>query len=705
MNTGETRFAFRPMLLPSTVFMGSGFLRLRAGPGMTKLALRAALLAYLLAAWLPLPASACDLDHAPSSRWSLASKNGVAWLRTPCGDPFYSLGVNILDGGNGEHAAMGVRYTGYEWQHFAPSLAAWAADARQRLYRWGFNSAGGWSLPPRQLRLPTVIDLELGRQAKFHWFDPFAPDMPERMTALARELVAPYRGSPYRIGYFSDNEVGWWAGALFVYYSKAPASFYTKQRWVALLRRHYDDDWARFTRDFVPPPGVRSWPALLAAREKTQLRPGGHGIGVVRHWTGILARRYYRLAAQAIHAADPDALYFGDRLPIYYDPAAVRAMAPYVDAIAMNYNVDSGDGWIARYFFGGLEKLSGGKPVLVTEWFFAARENRSGNKNNGHLMTVATQAERAAGAAAATENFARIPAIVGSQWFQYYDNPKGGRADGEDYDFGLVDTEDRPYRRLTAALAAANRAAPAIHAAAARQPEATGRPPAPPTIVIPHQAVDVDARSLAGWPKPASLLPPLVPSPGAVDFGEIYLTWSDKGLAVATIGQDYYDIELLAFDGAFPLEEAYRLELGVDAGAMGQTDGPRRMTLFFIPPRTKVHDYPEMRALLCDGTAAAAIAHGCHPVPGAEAVYFGADQPRITATMLIPWAALGLAPPAPGARLKLAAAMTSWHRGRWMSLSGKPPAEALADPAAWRPVRLGDGLAVTAPAPHAGAPG
>ncbi len=46
-----------------------------------------------------------------------------------------------------------------------------------------------------------------------------------RMMALARKLVAPYRGSPYRIGYFSDNEVGWWAGALFVYYSKQPASF------------------------------------------------------------------------------------------------------------------------------------------------------------------------------------------------------------------------------------------------------------------------------------------------------------------------------------------------------------------------------------------------------------------------------------------------------------------------------------------------
>jgi len=657
--------------------------------------------ALLGAAFLSQRAAACDFDAAPSSRWSLAAESGVWWLKTPCGDRFYSLGVNILDGGYPERAKDGKVY--YSWTAFAPDLADWVAETRRRLRQWGFNSAGGWSLPPQQLRIPAVIDLELGRHAKFHWFDPFAPETEERMMALARTAVAPYRGSPYRIGYFSDNEVGWWAGALFVYYSKQPAGSQTKQRWVALLRGHYHDDWAVFATDFAPPQGVDSWSALLASTAMTHMRPSGDGIAVVREWTGIVAQRYYALAAQAIHAADPEALYFGDRLPIYYDPAAVKAMAPYVDAIATNYNVDSGDGWVARYFFDGLEKLSPNKPILLTEWFFAARENRTGNRNNGHLMTVATQAERARGAAAATENFARIPEIVGAHWFQYYDHPKGGRADGEDYDFGLVDINNRPYQRLTAALGAANRRAPAIHAAAASQPE-----PGPTSLItLPHAAVAVEDRSLAGWPKPASLLPPLVPSPGAVDFGEVYLSWSDKGLAVATTGQDYFDIDLLAYDGAFPLGDAYRLELGVDAGPMGQKGGPRRFSMFFIPPRTKIHDYPEMQAMLCAGPAEQAIGSGCTPVPGAAAVYFGADQPRITAEMLIPWSALGIAPPTPGMELSAEVALTSWHRERWMSLSGRPPEAALADPSGWRRMRLGDGLAVTRPVSDSrpGAPG
>jgi hypothetical protein len=627
-------------------------------------------------------ALACaDFAAAPSTRWSLATEHGVSWLVTPCGEQFFSLGVNILDGGYPEREKAGKIY--YTWKAFEPTLEDWTAKARWRLSSWGFNSAGGWALPPQELKLPAVINLELGRLARFHWFDPFAPEAETRMNALARELVAPYRDTPYRIGYFSDNEVGWWAGALFVFYSSKPANSVTKQRWVELLRQHYAGDWSRFTADFIPPEGVGSWDQLFTTTQSTRMKPGGAGIRAVREWTGMLAERYYTLAERAIRAADPEALFFGDRLPIYYDPAAVRAMTPHVDAIAINYNVDSGDGWIADYFFDGLRKLSGGKPELVTEWFFAARENRTGNRNNGHLMTVATQEDRAAGAAAAIANFAAIPELVGAHWFMYYDHPKGGRPDGEDYDFGLVDINDRPYEGITAALAAANRRALRIHAAAAVPPPRNGM------FVLPHAAISVNDHSLSDWPKPASLLPRLTPSSGAVEFGEAYLSWSERGLALATIGQDYFDIDLLAYDGAFPLVDAYRVELGVDVGA-----GPRRFTLFFIPPRTKVRDHPPMTARLCAGEARIAIVEGCVEVSGADAVYFGADQPRITAEMVIPWSALGITAPTPGTQLRADIAITSWDRERWMSLSGLAPDAAMNDPEVWPAMRLGNGRQV-----------
>jgi hypothetical protein len=102
------------------------------------------------------------------------------------------------------------------------------------------------------------------------------------------------------------------------------------------------------------PGGSDSWDKRSASTEFTHLRAAANGIAAVREWCGIVAERYYTLAEDAIRAADPEALYFGDRLPIYYDPAAARAMAGHVDAIASNYNVDSGDGWIAPYYFDAL---------------------------------------------------------------------------------------------------------------------------------------------------------------------------------------------------------------------------------------------------------------------------------------------------------------------------------------------------------------
>jgi hypothetical protein len=214
-------------------------------------------------------------------------------------------------------------------------------------------------------------------------------------------------------------------------------------------------------------------------------------------------------------------------------------------------------------------------------------------------------------------------------------------------------------------------------------------PPVGNGVELPRAAAALTDPFLIDWPKPASLLPPLVSSPGAVDFGEIYLSWSDKGLNLATVGQDYYDIDLFAYHGPFPLAESYRLEIGIDAGA-----GPRRMTLFFIPPREHDavrHDYQPMVVKLCEGPAQQAIDHGCIPPSGVEAVYFGADQPRITAEMTIPWSALGAASPSAGAAIRAEVALTSWHRERWMSISGKPPDADMAAPSGWHVFKLGGG--------------
>ena len=43
------------------------------------------------------------------------------------------------------------------------------------------------------------------------------------------------------------------------------------------------------------------------------------------------------------------------------------------------------------------------------------------------------------------------PALVGTHWFQWLDQPATGRNDGENYNIGLVDVTDQAYAEMVAA--------------------------------------------------------------------------------------------------------------------------------------------------------------------------------------------------------------------------------------------------------------
>ena len=132
---------------------------------------------------------------------------GVAWLVTPCGDRFFSLGVNVVDGGADD------AHPGYTWARHYPNPIAFSAATRRAPHRLGIQHARRDAPPgpgPQAARPPPQSGL--GYKPGFHWVDPFHPDMAAALKAWAEYLVGPYRGNPLRIGYFSDNEAGWWNG-------------------------------------------------------------------------------------------------------------------------------------------------------------------------------------------------------------------------------------------------------------------------------------------------------------------------------------------------------------------------------------------------------------------------------------------------------------------------------------------------------------
>jgi hypothetical protein len=202
---------------------------------------------------------------------------------------------------------------------------------------------------------------------------------------------------------------------------------------------------------------------------------------------------------------------------------------------------------------------------------------------------------------------------------------------------------------------------------------------APRVVELPYAEPDSTDSSLADWPLAGALLP-MQPAPGEVVFGDLYAVWSDRGLSLATTTMDYYDPELLAYDGAFPRTEAFRIDLGLDSGTGGQ-----RFTLLVIPDGAASGEkVSSFHIEFCRVSET-----GCVAVPGIVARYFGVamDQPRVIFEALLPWRTLGLQTP-PRAQLRLALATTAFYRARWMSSTGAEPGRLLAEPGSWPLVQL-----------------
>jgi len=603
--------------------------------------------------WLVIPVATC-----PAAGFGVVRDNGVSWLTLPGGPRFFSIGADTVNGGDAHY-----KDHGYYYKNAYPDAAAWAADTQKRLYAWRFNTRGGWSDPTTAMTLPLVAEIDLGRNARLHWFDPFAPDALEKTIATARRLVAPYKDNPAVIGYFTDNEVGWWNAPLFRWYLGNEWAVYTKRVLWRMIHDHYQGKWDRLLADFVPGEGVASFEDLKKGGAVLHLRPGGQGIHLIQQFTAACAGRYYELVYKALKTVDPDRLVMGDRLPLYYNQDAVLASRGCLDVLSTNYNVDTPDGWVAPYYFDGLARLTTA-PVLVSEFFFAANENRSGNVNNGHLMHVQTQAERAAGAAAAVRHFAAFKNIAGIHWFQYYDEPSGGRGDGENFNMGLVDIHNKPYARLTAALTTANAAVPAIHAASA----ATRTPPQPAVIPIhpARAAVNVTDDSLADWPDKAETRLPWfhVPAPH-VPFGDVHLSWSPDSLNLFNLAQNYADLFLLAHNGDFPVSETYQIHLEVDAGA-----GLKHFAACLEPrPHSKYKGrfelVPRLFAVDDQGKLTEIPAKGIVQV-------LDKPLPHIAVEMRLPAGLLGVDKLAPGMPIAMTIYATTFYREMTMTLGGVP---------------------------------
>jgi agarase len=168
-----------------------------------------------------------------------------------------------------------------------------------------------------------------------------------------------------------------------------------------------------------------------------------------------LAERYFRITSEAIKAADPNHMNFGCRFAYVPPSPVVAAAAKYVDVVSFNcYRPDPRE-TITRYAVFG-------KPLIIGEFSFRSEDSGLPN-SRGAGPKVATQADRAAAFKKYVTLALQNPNLVGYHWFEHCDEPREGRFDGENSNYGVVTIHDDIYTNLTQAMTEINSQAETLH--------------------------------------------------------------------------------------------------------------------------------------------------------------------------------------------------------------------------------------------------
>jgi len=401
-------------------------------------------------------------------------KDHVWWLVTPDGYAFYSMGVNHISP-EGYYAPR-LGYSPYEKNILGlyGSKEKWAEATRSRLQEWGFNTIGAWSAHESFPEFPYVMQLNFsslggGDWQKGRFPDVFAPEWERKVFAEAQKICAPRKKDPYLIGYFTDNELHWgpdWRGmdSLLEIFLKLPADAPGKKRLVEFFEQRYGRDFSEFER--VWRSGARGFEELLE-KDSLSIALGARGNMVkqdLRAFDGLVAERYFSVSANAIRSADPNHLILGCRFhALGATPEVIKYAGKYNDVISINYyyltpvqdlvpvllgNVDF-SGWMKKYY-----QISG-KPIIATE--FSYRAITSGLPNTkGAPVTVFSQYDRGLWFRQYAHKCQNAPYVIGYHWFNYMDEPKEGRFDGENSNYGIVDENDRAYRVLVREMSGVN---------------------------------------------------------------------------------------------------------------------------------------------------------------------------------------------------------------------------------------------------------
>ena len=273
-----------------------------------------------------------------------------------------------------------------------------------RMNSWGINTIGNWSDPKlgESQRKAYVATLEGWgiEEGKMGMPDVYDPGYAAMVDSAAAFQCRPKKDDPYLIGYFIGNEPPW------------PGR---------------ESDLVNVILEGNETPMQTALRKFLSAGDTPERR---------KAFVFETYSRFLDIVCSAIKKYDPNHLNLGLRFGDTPASEIIMASKDYFNVFSINhYGYEAPVDEIQSIYD------QTGLPVIIGEFHFGT----PGRGLAPGLAQTSNMEERAVAYRYYVEKAASHPALIGTHWFQWIDQPSTGRFDGENYNIGLVDVTDRPY--------------------------------------------------------------------------------------------------------------------------------------------------------------------------------------------------------------------------------------------------------------------
>jgi hypothetical protein len=406
--------------------------------------------------------------HGQSGYWRLGQdQSGVWWWESPAGKLEFLNTVTTVQPEQDGRERNAVRFVSTDWdgRYGAADLDRWANATLRRVLDSGFKGLGAWCNPAfHSLDVPMSQDLNLWAWVTDSSKRFYSPDWTPMAEEAVKAQVPQLRNNRNLLGYFLDNELDWGDGFAgpSAYFDDLPNADPNRQEVVKTIHfvwpqlDEFNIAWNTKLTDWSQ---LETWTSFPREQADAYDR-------LSEAWLSHLARDYFRVTTGLVRKYDPNHLILGVRFKGFAPEPVVAASRDFTDAQSLNYYVD--DARLDADMFRMMYQKSG-QPIIISEYSFHSMDGRSGDFDTvGFSAQVPDQQARAEGYRLMTTRLARVPYIIGADWFQWCDEPPGGRSsDGEDVNFGVVDVHDKPYTLLVNAIRATAPLLDPLHARSA----------------------------------------------------------------------------------------------------------------------------------------------------------------------------------------------------------------------------------------------